>query len=235
MLDGSRGVGREPDRPLEFLDGGFLPRGTPLLRRRPKPEAKVDLLQIFRFVEESLEIQTRVGIPDGLIVDGIAHIEVVDGRPLVPAIVRRIACRAREIIKHRNLAERGAIRGREGLIIVPGSAKTFNRLPDGVSPIAILVGEELLIDSADCLLYPRRSVACKREAQRLDDVPCQVELAIPKEILADLHGQLEVNVYLSAGLLLIIIAADVGEEGKVVEHPVYSPVLEKPRSLAFPL
>ena len=67
-------------------------------------------------------------------------------------------------------------------------------------------------------------VAVKRSGDRLDDIPGEGELTVPKEVLADRWNQFDVDARLVSRLLLIIVARNVRAErdvgGQVMQFPV---------------
>ena len=81
----------------------------------------------------------------------------------------------------------------------------------------------------------RCGVRLKRHVERLGEVPCQRELAIPQEILAHSHWQIHIHVGLVAGLLFIIRAVDAGDETKLLWEPVEFPFAQELQVLALAL
>ena len=55
-------------------------------------------------------------------------------------------------------AERRPVAAGESLIVVPGGAEALDGVPDGVFPVAVLVGEQFLVDSSYGLLDAGRGV-----------------------------------------------------------------------------
>ena len=70
-------------------------------------------------------------------------------------------------------------------------------------------------------------VAVERQRERLDGIPSQRKLTIPKEVLADRYRQLDINTRLVACLLLIIVARDGRLERYVRRQPMQLPVPEE--------
>ena len=116
-------------------------------------EAFVHLLEIWHFAEKSLEVEAGIGIPGGLILNCVSKIDIIHcGTPVpfVDSVIRNICS---EIIKYRNTVERRTIRGGEGLIVIPGCTEALYGIPNRVSPLLVLVGEQFLVHGTDCLLY----------------------------------------------------------------------------------
>ena len=95
-------VGRERNRPFEFLFFRILPLvGILVARVVARREPAVDFAEILRFIEESLEVEAGVGIPCRLVLDAVAHIELVDSRALVPAVGGVVGYVSAEIVEER--------------------------------------------------------------------------------------------------------------------------------------
>jgi len=222
VLDGEGGVGPE-------LVGALKPLGLAWLGRCAAGIGKAagDLLEDGYLVVERLEVDAAVHVPGGLVGDGVAHAHAVDGGAAVPAVGGVVAHIAGEEVDGGNLAERSAVLRGEGLIVAPRRAHRENRLPHGVFPLAVLVGEELAVDRAQSLLDACVGIGVEAQVEALGDVPGQRELAVPEEILAHRHGQLEHLVDLRAGLLLVVVARHVGEKRDIVGQPLQLPLAQE--------
>ena len=79
-------------------------------------------------------------------------------------------------------------------------------LQHGVLPFLIFVGEQFTVHGSHRLLDAGRRVAVEVDGEGFCEVPCQRELAVPYEVLADRHRQLEIDIGLRAGLHLVVVA-----------------------------
>ena len=112
MLDERGSVGGKGERPLKLLIFPCLVIGSGapgLGTARRSGETTVDFTQILGLVEKRLEIETRIGIPCGLVLDAVAHIKVVHSRPFVPSVGRIIRYVSTQIIKDGNSRERRTV------------------------------------------------------------------------------------------------------------------------------
>ena len=72
-----------------------------------------------------------------------------------------------------------------------------------------------------------RGVRLERHIERLGEIPCHRQLAIPKEILAHRYRQFHIHIGLVAGLLLIVGAVDIGNEAQLLREPIKLPFAQE--------
>ena len=220
VLYRQRSVRLQPVSACEFLRH-FLQLRVPSLRVR---EAFVHIAQIWYFVIQLVEVEACVNAQRALVGYGVAREHIVERGSSVPVIRCRVVGRCGDKAKHRYCAKWSTISGVERLVIAPRCTQMLYALPHGVAPVAVAVGEELLVNLPHWFKYMSSGVAVKRHVQRLGEVPRQSELAVPQEILAHRHRQLHVNASLVARLLLVVIARNVAVEAYRCRQPVEFPV-----------
>ena len=190
-------------------------------------EALGDLLADGNLVVERFEVDAAAPVPRALVGDGVAELLAVDSGAAVPAVCAVVGDLAGEEVEHGNFVEWRFILCGEGLVVVPRSAEGEDALPYGVLPFAVAVGEQTLVDGAHRLFDAGGGVGGKGELQVLGEVPSDVELAVPQEVFAHRHGELEHDIVLRAHLLLEVVARHVGEELDAIGKPLDFQIFEE--------
>ena len=186
----------------------FLWRLLVLLRvvGRGLLETLVGLLQEGDMVIERLHIERAVDIQVAVVRDGItqrgAIVELCATHPRIGGIIRGIHL---EPVEDRQFVDRYLITGRERLLIVERRTPMLDTGPHRVLPSRIAVGIEVFVHRRVGFLNLSVGGTLEVHVQVLRQVPTQLELTVPQELLAERQRQVGVLCILQVALLQLIV------------------------------
>lgn len=191
-------------------------------------EALVGLLEEGNVVVELHEVERSVDGERAVVDDGVAQVGAVFKlRSALPAVGGIVGGVAVDPVEDGDEVERQLIAGLEALVVAQGRSEVAQTLLHRVLPCLVVVGIEVLIDGGVGLLDLGVGGTLEVHVQILGQVPANLELSVPEELLAEGERQLVVLGRLHVALLqLVVVARNLGVEAHALRQPVEAEALQ---------
>ena len=182
-------------------------------------ETLVHLLKVVAVVVELFEVELAVHVYCPLAVDGIAQCRAIfhlrASLPSIGAAVRNVAGNP---VEDGKLVYGQLVADLHVLVVVKRPAEMPEAMFHGILPHLVFVGVKVLVYLHVRLLHLGLGSTLESEVQSLEDVPSQLEVAVPEETLAEggRNGSLVLQVFQVSLLQFVVSAVDVRAERQVL-------------------
>ena len=175
-------------------------------------------------VVEGLEVERTADVQVAVRGDDIAKraavVHLGTARPGIGRVERGVAVHP---VEDGQFVQRQLVGGGERLVVVERLAPVQDALLHGVLPRRVALGIEVLVDGRVGFLNPRTGGRLEVHVQVLRQVPAQLEVAVPEELLVERQRQVgRLGVLEVALLQFAVVARQLAVEGDGLRQVVQS-------------